>query len=63
MEDLEIWFYKNNLTINTGKTITMSFHTKQKRDPLRPQVTFKNMDIACKSELTFLGVHFTENLK
>jgi hypothetical protein len=41
----------------------MSFHTKQKRDPLRPQVTFKNMDIACKSELTFLGVHFTENLK
>jgi hypothetical protein len=48
MEDLEIWFYKNNLMINTGKTIAMSFHTKQKRYPLRPQVTFKNMDIAYK---------------
>jgi hypothetical protein len=35
--------------INTGKTTAMPFHTKQKRYPLRPQVTFKNMDIAYKS--------------
>jgi hypothetical protein len=48
MEYLEIWFYKNNLMINTGKTIAMSFHTKQKRYPLRLQVTLKNMDIAYK---------------
>jgi hypothetical protein len=53
MEELEIWFYKNNLLINTGKTIALSFHTKQKRYLLRPQVTFKNMDIAYKSELKF----------
>jgi hypothetical protein len=62
MEELEIWFYNNNLMIKTGKTIAMSFHTKQKRYPLRPQVIFKNMDIAYKSELKFLGIYITENL-
>jgi hypothetical protein len=63
MKELEIWFYKNNLMINTGETIAVSFHTKQKRYPLRPQVTFKNMDIAYKSKLKFLGIYITENLK
>jgi hypothetical protein len=48
---------------NTGKTIAMSFHIKQKRYSLRPHVTFKNMDIAIKSELKFLGIYITGNLK
>jgi hypothetical protein len=63
MEELEIRFYKNNLMINTGKTKAMSFHTKQKRHSLRPQVTFKNMDTAYKPELKFLGIYITKNLK
>jgi hypothetical protein len=54
MQDLQIWFYKNYNMINTGKTIAISFHTKQKRYPLRPLVTFKNMNIACKSEFKLL---------
>jgi hypothetical protein len=60
MGELEIWFYENDLMINTGKTIVMSFHTKQKRYTLRPQVTFKNMEIAYKSELKFLGIYILQ---
>jgi hypothetical protein len=30
MKELEIWFHKNNLTINTEKTIAMSYHSKHK---------------------------------
>jgi hypothetical protein len=45
--------------INVGKT----FHTKQDRYPIRPRITFRNMDIAYKSESKFLGIHITENLK
>ena len=37
MKELEIWYQKNNLVINTKKTFVMSFHSKQQRDPLRPQ--------------------------
>jgi hypothetical protein len=55
-------FYKNNLLINTEKTIAVSFHTKQNRNPLTPQVTFNNMDIGYKSELKFLGIYITGNL-
>lgn len=47
--------------INTEKTI--SFHTKKSRNSLKPQVTFDNMDIVCKAELKFLGMHVTEILK
>jgi hypothetical protein len=49
--------------INTEKTTAMLFQTKQNRFPLRPQFTFKNMDIAYKPELRFLGTYITENLK
>jgi hypothetical protein len=63
MENLEVWFCQNNLMINTDKTVTISFHTKQKRNPARLQVMFKNMNIAYKSEIQFLGINITENLK
>jgi hypothetical protein len=33
------------------------------RLPSRPKVTFKNLEIAYKSELSFLGLCITENLK
>jgi hypothetical protein len=63
MNEVEAWFQKNNLIINTGKTIAMSFHSKQMKHPSRPKVTFKNLGIAYKSELRFLGLCITENLK
>jgi len=50
MKKLEYWFQNNNLIINVGKTVAMSFHTKQNRFPIKPRITFRNMDIAHKSE-------------
>jgi hypothetical protein len=43
--ELESWSYKNNLLINTEKTIALSFHTTQNRNSLKPKVTFNKMDI------------------
>jgi hypothetical protein len=63
MMELDSWFYKNNLLLNTEKTKVVSFHTTQNRNPLKPQVTFNNTDIGYKSELKFLGIYITENLK
>jgi hypothetical protein len=54
---------KNNLIINTKKTSAMSFHSKQWRDSLRPQIVFKNIEIVYQSEWRFLGIHMTETLK
>jgi hypothetical protein len=63
MNEVETWFKENKLVINTGKTIAMSFRSKQMGLPSRLKVTFKNLDIAYKSELRFLGFCITENLK
>jgi hypothetical protein len=48
---------------NVGKTVAMSCHMRQNRFPVRPKVTFRNMDIAYKSEKKFFGIHTTEYLK
>lgn len=64
MKELETRFPKNNVVMNAEKSIAMSFHTtKKNRLPVRQQINFKCMDIACKSELRFLDVYITENLK
>jgi hypothetical protein len=63
MREVETWFQKNNLAIDTGKAIAMSFHSKQMRLPSRPKVIFKNLEIACEWEMRFLGFCITENLK
>jgi hypothetical protein len=47
--------------INTGKTLAMSFHSKQNRFPIQPTITFRNMDSAYKSASKLLGIHITEN--
>jgi hypothetical protein len=36
---------KNNLTKNIEKIFAMSFHSKQTRVPLRPQIIFKNIEV------------------
>jgi hypothetical protein len=63
MKKFEYWFQENNLMINVGKTVAMSFHMRQNRLLVRPKITFRNMDIAYKAELKFLGIHITENLR
>ena len=50
MKKLEYWFQNNNLIINVGKTVAISFHTKQNRFTIKPRITFRNIDIAQKSE-------------
>jgi hypothetical protein len=52
MMELGSWFYKNNLLTNTEKT-TVSFHTEQNRNPLKPKVTFNMKNTGYKSELKF----------
>jgi len=48
MNKLEFWFQKINLKINIGKTVAMSYHTEQRRFPMRPKITYRNTDIAYK---------------
>ena len=60
---LEFWFQKNNLVINNGKTVAMSYNTKQSRFPVRPKITYRNTDIAYKSDTKFRGIHITDNLQ
>ena len=62
MKKLEYWFKKNNLMIN-GKTVVISYHTKQNRFLMRSKITYKNREIALKPDKKFLGIHITENLK
>jgi len=40
----------------------MSFHTKQYICPIRPNITIQNMDVACKLESKFFGIHITKIL-
>jgi hypothetical protein len=36
----------NGLILNAGQAIEVSFHTKQKGDPVKHQVKFDNVDLA-----------------
>ena len=63
VKKLEHWLQKNNLTINTEKTVAMSYHIKQGKLLIRMKITCRNTDIAYKSDTKFLGIHITENLK
>jgi hypothetical protein len=63
MRALEIWFKRNYHVINIEKTFAMKFHSEQMRVLLRPQIIFKNIEISYKSELRFLRIFITENLR
>jgi hypothetical protein len=49
-------------TVKHGKTVAMSYHTKQSRFLMRPKVSYRNAGIAYKSDTKFFGTHITENL-
>ena len=63
MKKLEYWFQKNNLMINIGKTVAMSYHTKQSKCLMRRKITYRNTDVAYKPDTKFLGIHITKSLK
>jgi hypothetical protein len=61
--ELESWFNRNNLVINVGKTVVISFHNRQIKFPVKPQVTFNKMNLVYTAETKFLGIYITETLK
>jgi hypothetical protein len=63
MIQLESWFAKNNLIINTNKTKAMLFQLNKSYYMSEPVITFKNMKISYTSQFKFLGVNITNNLK
>ena len=62
MKQLEVWFLKNNLIVNTTKTLHMSFHLCQSKPPYKPRILLQNTEIAYMSEVKFWRIHIMENL-
>jgi hypothetical protein len=60
--ELECWFYKNKLVINTNKTGIMSFYNKHKVHMAKPIVSINKMNLYYTTETKFLGIHITESL-
>jgi len=60
--ELELWFNRNDLIINVGKTGIMSFHNRQKSS-IKPQLSFNKSTLEYTAELKFLGIHIMETLK
>jgi hypothetical protein len=60
-KQLDVWLNKNDLVVNTIKTVAMSFHYRQ-LTPLKPIIYIQNSKISYKSEVKFLGIYIMENL-
>jgi len=61
MKQMEIWFLKNDLIINTTKTVAMSLHLCCSKPPFKPCILLQNKEIKYMSEVKFLGMCITEN--
>jgi len=62
MKQLEILIPKNDLIINTTKTIAMSFHLCYSKPPFKLRTLLRNKEIDYMPEVKFLGMCITENL-
>jgi hypothetical protein len=60
---LEAWFSKNNLVINTDITKAMLFQLNEMYVMTEPVIKFKNKEITYASQFRFLGINTTDNLK
>jgi len=49
--ELETWFNRNDLVINTGKTGVKLFHKRQTHVSVKPLVTFNNMNVDYTAEI------------
>ena len=62
MQQLELWFWKNDVTVNIDKTCAVSLRSHQNRYPSRPRgIIFNTNGIAYSSELKFLPLFIMEN--
>jgi len=60
--ELEIWFRRNDHIINVSKTGVMSFHNRQSKLLVKPQVIFNKFNPEYITETKFLGIYITETL-
>jgi hypothetical protein len=61
--ELEMWFNRNDLIINVGKTGIMSFHNIQSKILIKPEVSFNKLNLEYTAEMKFLCIHITGTLK
>ena len=63
MKHLEAWLFDNELVSNTAKTCAMLFHSSQQKCVDKPNIMYNNTVIVYGSNIKFLGITLTENLK
>jgi hypothetical protein len=61
--ELEMLLNRNDLVINVGKTGIRSFHSRQSKFLINPQVSFNKLKLEYTAEMKFLGIRITETLK
>jgi len=61
--ELEIWFNRNHLIVNVSKTGVKSFHNRQSKLLVTPQVSFNKLNLEYITEMKFLGIYIIETLK
>jgi len=62
MKQLENWFLRNDLFINTTKTAAMSFHLCRSEPPFKPRILLRNTEVKYMLEVTFLDYTLITNL-
>ena len=63
IKQCETWFSNNSLIVNTDRTKAMLFHLNKTCDVVMCKIVFKNVEISYTSEVKFLGIHISNNLK
>jgi hypothetical protein len=61
MKQLDNWFLKNDLFINTTNTAAMSFHLCRSKPPFKPCILLQNAEVEYMPKVKFLGMCITEN--
>jgi hypothetical protein len=61
--ELEIWFNRNDLIMNVSKTGVLSFHNRQSKLLVKPQVSFNKLNMEYIAETKFLGYLRNRDIK
>ena len=62
-KQFETWFSNNSLIVNPDKTKAIQFHVHKTCNLVMPKIVFKNAEISYTSEVKFLGINISNNLK
>jgi hypothetical protein len=63
MNCLESWFNQNEILLNVRKSCALSFHPRQRKRVSKPSIVYNYVNIPYKSDVKFLGIQITENLR